>query len=252
MDPSTLIGLAAGVAIIAYSMLSGSVPSMYLHIPSLIITGGGTIAVTLMHFPMKDMLGLVSVVKNAFFQKELTADKQIELISEISEKARKEGILSLEQRLNEINDKFLVKGLRMIIDGVKPEIVAGVLKNEIANMSERHKAGQKILMTMSTYGPAWGMIGTLVGLIDMLASMDDPSKIGMGMATAIITTFYGAVLANLICVPLAGKLETRAKQELIIKNLVLTGVVSIQANENPRMIREKLLTFLEPKLRKAA
>jgi chemotaxis protein MotA len=201
---------------------------------------------------MKDMLGLVSVVKNAFFQKELTADKQIELISEISEKARKEGILSLEQRLNEINDKFLVKGLRMIIDGVKPEIVAGVLKNEIANMSERHKAGQKILMTMSTYGPAWGMIGTLVGLIDMLASMDDPSKIGMGMATAIITTFYGAVLANLICVPLAGKLETRAKQELIIKNLVLTGVVSIQANENPRMIREKLLTFLEPKLRKAA
>jgi len=252
MDPSTLIGLAAGVIIVLYSIFSGTVPSNYLHMPSLIITGGGTLAATFIHFPMKDLIGLVHVVKNAFIREKLTVQNQIEVIREAAEQAKKGGILSLDRRLGEIKDEFLAKGLRMVIDGVNPEIITSVLKSEIVNMSERHKTGQKILMRMSTYGPAWGMIGTLLGLIDMLSTMEDPSKIGEGMATAIITTFYGAVLANLICIPLAGKLETRAKQELILRNLALTGVTSIQASEHPRMVHEKLVTYLEPKLRRAA
>jgi chemotaxis protein MotA len=168
-----------------------------------------------------------------------------------TEKARREGILALEDEVETLDDEFFKKGLQLVVDGSDPELVRNILETELAFVEERHKSGQGIFITMATLAPAFGMIGTLIGLINMLKHLDDPAVIGPNMAVALITTFYGALFANLICIPIASKLNIRSGQEVLLKELVIEGVLSLQAGENPRLVEEKLKAFLPPKARNA-
>ena len=181
---------------------------------------------------------------NVFKLKKVDFQADIENIVKIANVARREGILALEETVNEMNDPFMQKGIMLIIDGSDPELVKSVLETELVFIRERHSSGQAILLQMSSFSPAYGMIGTLVGLINMLRKLDDPSSLGPSMAVALVTTFYGVVLANLLFTPFAKKLATQSADECLRKEMVLEGILSIQDGENPRIIREKLNAFL--------
>jgi len=249
LDLTTTIGIIVGIALISLAILQGGSLNIFFDTPSIMITLGGTIAATLINFTMPQILGVVKVLKNAFFG---SGDNPLGLISTIvhfAEKARKEGLLSLEEEANQLGDPFMQKGLQLVIDGTDPELVRDIMETELSFIEERHKLGKGIFEAMGAYGPAFGMIGTLIGLIQMLKNLDDPSKIGPGMAVALLTTFYGALLANLVFNPIAGKLGVRSGQEILYKEVMIEGILSIQAGNNPHIIEEKLLAFLSPKVR---
>ncbi|MHB9027365.1 MAG: motility protein A, partial [Candidatus Latescibacterota bacterium] len=163
--------------------------------------------------------------------------------------ARREGILSLEQAAMQVDDEFLKNGITLAVDGTEPEYIREIMTTEMDNIAERHKNGAAIMEAMGTYAPAFGMIGTLIGLVIMLRNMNDPSSIGAGMAVALITTFYGAVLANLVFMPIAGKLRLRSAHELLLKELCIQGIMAIQSGDNPRIVESKLKAFLSPSKR---
>ncbi|RMD78219.1 MAG: motility protein A, partial [Lentisphaerae bacterium] len=160
--------------------------------------------------------------------------------------ARRDGLLALEERIPQIEDPFLRRGLQMALDGTPPEAVKEIMELEIEIMEERHKVGHDIYKNMGNYGPAFGMIGTLIGLVNMLQNLSDPSKIGAGMAVALLTTFYGAFFANLFCIPIQGKLEQRTAEEIKLKKMLLNAIISIQAGDSPRIVGEKLLVYINP------
>ena len=166
-----------------------------------------------------------------------------------AEIARRDGILSLESMTGTIQDKFIVKGIQMAVDGTDPELIEQILEGELDSLASRHAEGRLLFETLGKYGPAFGMIGTVIGLIIMLKHMEDVSKIGSGMAVALITTLYGAVTANLICLPIADKLRLRSKEEMLMKQIIIKGVMSIQSGDNPRIVEQKLKTFLPPTFR---
>jgi chemotaxis protein MotA len=250
LDLSTVIGLLLGIAFIIGGILISGELGSYIDMPSIVIVLGGTIASTLASFPMKTFLNTSKVIKNAFFNKETSPDGVIEEIINLANIARKEGLLSLEEYAEKLEDEFLQKGIMLIVDGTDPELVRNILETELVFLEERHGEGQSIFETMATYAPAFGMIGTLIGLINMLKYLDDPSTIGPNMAVALITTFYGSMLANVIFLPLSQKLKIRSKSEILVKELMVEGLLSIQAGENPRIIEEKLKTFIPPEMRR--
>jgi len=210
---------------------------------------GGTIGATLIHYPLAEVLRVLSVVKKAILHKEESPAEIIRTLVKFAEKARREGILSLEQAAESLDDEFLKSGINLAVDGTEPEYIHDIMTTEIDNIAERHKNGAAIMEAMGTYAPAFGMIGTLIGLIIMLRNMQDPSTIGGGMATALITTFYGAVLANLVFMPIAGKLRLRSAHELLLKELCIQGIMAIQSGDNPRIVESKLKAFLSPSKR---
>ncbi|MDZ7373511.1 MAG: motility protein A [candidate division KSB1 bacterium] len=250
MDLATIIGIISGVILIAVSILGKGSFGIFFDLSSVLIVVGGTMASTLINFPLKDVLSVFGVVKNAFLHRAPDPRDTIRQLVRFAEIARREGILYLERELENVEDPFLRQGIQLAADGTEPELMRAILETEISYLQERHELGQSILTAMGSYAPAFGMIGTLIGLVIMLANMSDPSLIGPGMAVAIITTFYGAVLANLIFLPLAGKLKTRSKQEVMMKELVLEGVLAIQSGDNPRIVEQKLISFIAPKIRK--
>lgn len=189
----------------------------------------------------------MKVVVKVFIGKESSPIDTIKQMIELSQKARRDGLLSLEAEQENIKDEFLKESLQLVVDGVEPEIIVESMDLEIENMKARHDKGTGLFKTMAAQFPAWGMIGTLIGLIQLLKSLDDPSKIGPAMAVALITTFYGSVLANFICNPIANKLSLKSKEEIREKRMVIEGVLSIQAGENPKILEHKLKTFLSPK-----
>ncbi|EOC99712.1 Flagellar motor rotation protein MotA [Caldisalinibacter kiritimatiensis] len=251
MDLATLIGLISGFLfiIIGVSTGSGNVMS-FLHPASILIVLGGTIAATFVSFPIKKVLSTFKVVKNVFVNKTFSPNEIIQQIIRLANVARKEGLLALEEAAEDIDDEFLKKGILLIVDGTDPELVRNILETELAFLEERHSQGQGIFEAMGTYSPAFGMIGTLIGLISMLRDISDTSSIGPNMSTALITTFYGTLFANLIFLPISNKLKGKSKEEIILKELMVEGLLSIQAGENPRIIEEKLKTFLAPDVRK--
>lgn len=224
---------------------------MFINIPALMITAGGTIAATLINYPLGDIVRVVGVVKNAFLSKMVSPERTITRLVAFAEKARREGLLALEKELKEVNDPFLKGGLELAIDGLDPDLVTSMLNMELNFLTERHRRGQGMFRAMGKFAPAFGMLGTLIGLIQMLRSIEDPSSIGPGMAVALITTFYGTLIANLICLPLAGKLENISEHEVMVKNLVIEGIRSIQSGDSPRVVERKLKSFLAPKMREA-
>ncbi len=249
MDIATIVGILSGLGLIAVSIITQGNPKIFVNIGSILIVFGGTIAATLINYPLREILSVMGVVKNAFTHRSPEPSDTIKNLVKFAELARREGILALEDKMQNVEDNFLKQGLQLAVDGTEPELMRAILGTEIAYLQERHELGRGIFKSMGTYAPAFGMIGTLIGLVLMLASMDDPSQIGPAMAIALITTFYGAVLANLIFLPIAGKLETRSKQEVMLKELVMEGVLSIQSGDNPRIVEQKLVSFIPPKYR---
>lgn len=249
MDISTVLGIIAGVACVFIAIFQGGQLVLYINIPSMLIVVGGTVAATLISFPLQDVLGVVSVVRNAFFHKASPPTIVIDKIVGFATVARREGILALEQQAAEAGDEFLEKSIQLAVDGTAPELIKDILTTELAFLEDRHSLGQGIFSTMGTYAPAFGMIGTLIGLIAMLAAMEDPSQIGTGMAIALITTLYGALLANLIFLPIAGKLKVRTRTEILTKEVIIEGILSIQSGDNPRVVEQKLKAFVAPSMR---
>ncbi|MGC8718976.1 MAG: motility protein A [Thermodesulforhabdaceae bacterium] len=249
MDLATFIGIIVGFALVIIAIMFGGGISIFLNLPAAMIVIGGTLGITLIRHSLQEVIGMTKVVKNAFFVKTWRYENIVDLFIDFAYKARKEGILALENELEHLKDEFLVKALQMAIDGMDPESIKEILEREIDYLQERHSAGAEILETMGTFFPAMGMIGTLIGLVQMLRTMSDPSTIGPAMAVALLTTFYGAVAANLICLPMAGKLRARSKEESIIKEMIIVGIISLTLGEHPRIIEQKLHSFVPPSKR---
>jgi chemotaxis protein MotA len=246
MDIATIIGITAGFALILSSIVLGGGMSGFINVQAMMVTIGGTIAATLITYPLSQVFGMLQVVKNAFLFKTHSTAEIINILVSFSQKARREGILSLEQEASEIDNAFLQNGIELAVDGTEPELIREILTTDLDKIETRHDYGQGIFVTMGTYAPAFGMIGTLIGLVQMLRTMDDPSTIGPGMAVALLTTFYGCIMANLLFLPIAGKLKSRSEEELLLKELMIEGILSIQSGDNPRIVEQRLKSFLAP------
>jgi len=250
VDIATLIGLVLTFGLVVFAIGSG-IPS-FIDPPSMLIVIGGTIGVVLVSYPLADVLKIIGVVmKTVMYQLPAAKDIIAELV-EFSQIVRKEGILALESRVDGVDNPFMAKGLQMAIDGQEPTEIEDILYVEMEKLGQRHSKGADIVIQVGTMAPAMGMIGTLVGLVLMLQNMSDPSSIGPSMSIALLTTFYGALIANVVALPMAAKLKSRSKDELTLHEIILTGVQSLVAGENPRVMEQKLLGFLPPKERKSS
>lgn len=253
MDLASIIGLLGCISIIIYGIVSGvdgaSALWNYIDMPSVYITIGGTFLCVLTGFSLKDYLNGFKSLLLVFRSPSINGGETIRVIIELSNVARKEGLLSLEEAADNLEDDFLKKGILLIVDGTDPELVRAILETDLTCIETRHGTVTSFWETIASMGPAWGMIGTLIGLINMLQNMEDSSTIGPSMATALITTLYGSMLANWIALPIAQKLKANNDKEIMIKEVMIEGLLSIQAGENPRVIEEKLKSFISPKQR---
>lgn len=246
MDIATLVGLLLGMGCVLFAILLGGSLLAYIDVPSMLIVIGGGFAATLTSMPLLLFLKMPKVFKKAILNKSVEPQDLIHQLVELAEVARRDGILALESSIDQIDDPFLVRGIQMAVDGSDPEVIESIMETELENLMDRHETGKKLFDGLGRYAPAFGMIGTLIGLVAMLSNMDDPSKIGAGMAAALLTTLYGALLANIICLPLADKLGQRSADEVLLKTMIIQGVMSIQAGDNPRNVESKLMTFVPP------
>ncbi|MHC5004743.1 MAG: motility protein A [Planctomycetota bacterium] len=251
MDITTIIGLVLGAVLVALAILIGGDIASYLNAPSVLIVVGGATAATMTAFPLARFLKMPNVLMKTVMSKPTDPAEMISQLVKLAETARRDGILALENMIDQVDDEFLVSGIQMAVDGTDPEVIETVMETELSNLMERHEAGKGLFDSMGRYAPAFGMIGTLIGLVAMLSNMDDPSKIGAGMAAALLTTLYGALLANIVFLPLADKLSQRSGEEVLIKTLIIQGVMAIQSGDNPRNVESKLVTFLPPAQRRA-
>ena len=252
MDITTLIGIVVAFGLVIVSILMGGDGTWFINYPSVMIVGGGTMGATLLSYPLSEVLGVFKVAKNVFLHRSQLAGELIPLMSGFAKTARQEGILSFESQLKDIEDPFLARGIQMAIDGMESSAIEDVMSIEIEYLEMRHRLGSEIFTTMGTYAPAVGMLGTIIGLVQMLMQMEDPSQIGAPMAVALLTTFYGTLLAYLLFLPVAGKLKTRSKQEVQVKQMILEGVISIQSGDNHRVVEQKLKAFIAPAARMLA
>lgn len=244
---SSYISMIAGFLLIIYSIWSGGDLGAFFEINSVIITFGGTIAATFIAYPIDKIKNLGKVLKSLQHKNKQDPEHVIEVLVGHAEKARREGLLALEDDVAGMDEPFLQKGVQLIVDGTDPELVRSILETELSFIEDRHKSNAAIFDTMGNYGPAFGMLGTLIGLIQMLRNMNDASSIGSGMAVALLTTFYGSMISNLICLPLATRLRAQSREEILLKEVMIEGILSVQAGENPRIVEEKLKAFLAPK-----
>lgn len=251
MDIASIIGLvmALGLIVGAIAIAPGSSFGAFIDYPSMMVVIGGAIAAAMISFPLKTFLGAASITKKVFLNKIDDVSSLIETIVSLAETARRDGLLALESKVEEIEHPFVVLGIQMAVDGTRPEVIEDVMRTELDAVATRHRDGKSILDQMGRFAPAFGMIGTLMGLIIMLGNMSDPSSIGAGMAVALITTLYGAIISNVVFLPFAEKLGFLNKQELMAMEIIIRGIMAIQSGDNPRVIEQKLNTFLPPKLR---
>lgn len=249
MDIATIIGLVTGMGLILWAIMSKGPLSSFLDGASVAIVMGGAISAALISFPLGRVLGVLKVVKNCFFAKPQDPSSLIKDLVSYAEIARRDGILSLENVTGDIKDPFIVSGIQMAVDGTDPELIEQIMQAELDAVSARHSAGKALFDNIGKYAPAFGMIGTLVGLVIMLGNMSDPDALGPSMAVALLTTLYGSLIANLVALPLADKLGIRSKDELMIKEIVIRGVMAIQSGDNPRVVEQKLKSFLPHRLR---
>lgn len=242
MDLATLLGLIIAFGFIFGAIASGGAVGLFINTPSLLIVVGGSIAVVLMQFTLSQFFGAFKVAMKAFFHKSINPQDLIEQAVVLANIARKEGMMALESQ--EIDNPFLNKGIQLCVDGHPPDLVRKMLNKDISLTIQRHENGQKIFKALGGISPAMGMIGTLIGLVQMLASMDDPKSIGPAMAIALLTTLYGAIIANAFALPLADKLELRSQEEKTNRALILETISGIQEGMNPRVLEELLKAFL--------
>lgn len=252
MDLGTVIGIVLSMGLVVSAILTGSSLMIFVSVPSALIVIGGTLGAAMVNYPLSYVIGVVGVIKNTFFSSITPPGEIIVQFMEYANRARREGILSLEPIIKEIDDDYMKKGLQLTVDGLEPQAIQDILEVENAFLTERHETGADVVAVLGTLAPAMGMIGTVIGLVQMLQTMSDPSSIGPAMAVALLTTLYGAILSNLIFNPMAGKLKTRHKEENLQREMVMEGILSISKGENPRIIEEKLNSFLAPKDRKVS
>lgn len=250
MDLSTLIGLIAGLTLIVTAIVGGGDWHIFVHPGSIMIVLGGTLATTVVNYSVVKLWEMLKYTKKAFITGSHNPHDIIEIMVGFAEKARREGLLALEDEANELENEFLKKGIQLVVDGTDPELVKNIMVTRLNFAEEYDLQYQNMYKFMGTTAPAFGMLGTLIGLVQMLNTLEDPSQIGGGMATAIITTLYGAFLANYLFIPLVGKLQVRSEEETLLKELMIEGLLSIQAGENPRIVEEKLKAFLGPEKEK--
>jgi chemotaxis protein MotA len=248
MDIATVVGLLMGIALIliAIAIAPGASFGAFIDYPSIMVVVGGALSAGLICFPLKRVFGTFGVLKNVVFNRPEDYAKLIEQVVSLAETARRDGLLALENRLEEVTNPFMILGIQMAVDGTRPEVIEDIMRTEMDAVATRHSNGKGVVDQLGRFAPAFGMIGTLMGLIIMLGNMEDPAAIGPGMAVALITTLYGAILANLIFLPLAEKLNVLNKHELLAMEIIVRGIMGIQAGDNPRVIEQKLSTFLPP------
>jgi len=252
LDIGSIVGFLLGVVMFIYGIFSNGGAAALVGIfnfPSVIITIGGSIAGVLASNKLNDFLNGFKGIGLIFQDKVVDPAASIKTIIDLANIARKEGLLALEEAANNIEDPFLKKGVMLVVDGTDPELVRGILETDLINVEARHKKVIGVWEKWAELGPAWGMIGTLIGLVDMLRNLDDAAAIGPAMAVALLTTLYGSLLANWLCNPTAAKLKVNHDSEMMIKDITVEGLLSIQAGENPRIIEEKLKSFLAPSVR---
>lgn len=248
MDLASIIGLILGFAMLIFGIISnGASVGGYIHVPSAIITFGGAFASTLTSHTMQEFINGLKGITLAFKVPVVNTSEMIKNIIDLSNVARKEGLLSLEEAAADLDEPFLKKGILLVVDGTDPDLVRAIMETELISVEDRHKKVIGFWDMVASMGPAWGMIGTLVGLVSMLNDMSDPTSIGPSMAVALITTLYGSLLANWLATPIANKLRVNNAVEMQQKEVMIEGLLSIQAGENPRVIEEKLKSFLAPK-----
>ncbi|HEY8490793.1 MAG TPA: flagellar motor protein [Dehalococcoidia bacterium] len=250
MDIATLIGFVVGLgAIIGSTILEGGTPAALINAPAALIVFGGTIGAALISFPLKRIMAVPKAVVNAFTERGHDADEVVSHFVTMADRARREGLLSLEEEGQRIDDPFLRKGILLMIDGTDPELLRSILEIDIDALEKRHEESFGILEAAGGYAPTMGIIGTVMGLINVLSHLEDPSNLGHSIAVAFIATFYGVFSANIIWLPLANKLKKKSEEERRMREVMLEGIMSIQAGDNPRIVQEKLEGFLPPSMR---
>ena len=242
MDLATVIGLVVAFRIIMASIFVGGSVLTFINIPSLLVVGGGTIGAVLMQFTLGQFLGAVKVALKAFFAKTQSPKELIETTVDLADTARKGGLLALEEK--DTGNEFYQMGIQMMVDGHEPEVVKQMMVSEMNLTVERHEIGKKIFKSIGDVAPAMGMIGTLIGLVQMLSNMEDPKSIGPAMAVALLTTLYGAMIANIFALPISEKLGLRSAEERLVKSMIIDGVNGIQEGRNPKVIASMLSTYL--------
>ncbi len=250
MDIASLLGIILGLGMLIFGIIDNAGVSgfgRYLDYASAIITFGGSFAATLASFNLQDYISGLKSFTLIFKVPSLNTREMINKIIDLSNIARKEGLLSLEEAAADLDEPFLKKGILLVVDGTDPDLMRAIMETELISVERRHKTLIGFWDTLGSMGPAWGMIGTLVGLVNMLYNMSDAGAIGPAMAVALITTLYGSLLANWICIPVSNKLKADNDVEMMQKEVMIEGLLSIQAGENPRVIEEKLKSFLAPK-----
>jgi chemotaxis protein MotA len=238
------IAIFVGFTLIAWAInLTGDIRG-FLSLDGIIITLLGSFAALTVSFPLRILKNIPNTLKILFIYQQQDRHKLIQLFTEMAKKSRRDGLLSLEDDLVNMENEFMKSGLQMIIDGVEPDVIKRIMELKMDTMERRHGQGQEVFAKWGELAPAFGMIGTLIGLITMLAKLDDPSAIGAGMATALLTTFYGSLFANLVLLPIASNLSEQSQTELFTAELIVDGIIEIQSGTNPRMIEEKLMNYL--------
>lgn len=244
MDLGVLFGFLGTWALIVWAVVAGGNIIWFINAPGLILVVGGSLTIVFYAFPASIVKRIASVGMKAFFHQSRSIEVLIQDMVRYAGIARRDGILSLENSTKDIDNDFIVRGIQMAVDGIDPELIEQIMNNELDNLVERHAEGRGLFEALGRYSPAFGMIGTLVGLVIMLMNMDDPSKIGPGMAVAILTTMYGAIIANAFALPLADRLNRRSAEEVLFMTIIIKGVMAIQSGDNPRVVEQKLRTFL--------
>ncbi len=244
MDIATLGGLVSGLVMVGWAIYMGGDYSLFVDFPSMLIVGGGTLASICVAFPFEEVRQAMAAGFKAFSSRKVRPQEVVDIMVRVADISRREGLIALENIQTE--NKVLKKACQLIADNAGPDIIHDTLRIEISSMKRRHKVGQEVFRKLAGFAPAFGMIGTLIGLVQMLANLDDPKSIGPAMALAIITTFYGSMLANLLFLPIAGKLTARTLQETLHMEIIFEGAKSILENNNPRLVYEKLSSFISP------
>jgi chemotaxis protein MotA len=243
VDLATLVGLVGAFGIVIYSMVLGGDISMFVNVPSILIVVVGSLFAVMMKFELGQLLGAAKILGKAFSFKLSKPEAIIEEVVELAGLARKGGLLSLEGK--EVSDDFLGKGIQLLVDGHDPDVVRTLLNKEKKLSTDRHDLGSSIFLALGDVGPAMGMIGTLIGLVAMLANMDDPKSIGPAMAVALLTTLYGAMMATMFALPISDKLKLRLEEEDRLKSMIIDALLAIQSGQNPRVIETMLQSYIQ-------
>jgi chemotaxis protein MotA len=250
VDLASIIGLSLSIIVVIWGMVMGGDVKAFVDIPSILIVLGGTLGAAMLANPIERTKNLPQILKHAFTSEQIDMIGLIQTLVSFAEKARREGLLALEEDASQLDDEFMRKSIQLVVDGTDPELVKSILDTEIGLLEERHSSNKGYIDSIAELGPAFGMLGTLIGLIQMLGNLSDPDALGPGMAVALVTTFYGSIIANMFSIPMSKKLVQNSSREILCRELMVEGILSIQAGENPRIVEEKLKVFLPPKMRK--